>query len=141
MSEEFRLREYGGADYAAVAALWREAFGRLKPEDTPAGLERVVGRNPGLFLLATAGEEVTGTVLGATDGRRGFLYRVAVAPGWRRRGVGRALVAEVERRLWATGVHTIHFRVEADNPGVLAFYARLGFTIDTPAIAGMRKDR
>jgi ribosomal protein S18 acetylase RimI-like enzyme len=55
-----------------------------------------------------------------------FLY---VAPAWRRRGVGRALLAEVERHAEARGA--THVWLETSNvnvPGVAA-YERLGYRL------------
>ncbi len=51
------------------------------------------------------------------------LLNLAVAPGFRRRGVGRALVAELIRRSRGD----IFLEVRASNLGALAFYAALGF--------------
>lgn len=140
MPETIALREYAVGDYPAVAKLWREVFGALKPEDEPQALTRTAADNPGLFLVAQVGGEIAGTVIGTTDSRRGFLHHVAVHPRWRRRGIARSLLAEVEQRLWATGVLTIHLRVESSNATAIEFYHRLGYTTDPPVI-GMRRIR
>lgn len=134
-----RVRELTWDDVEQVRSLWLQAFGALKPEDDVGSLARVVDRNPGLFLVAEAEGRVIGTAIGAFDGRRGHVYHVAVAPAWRRRGVGTALVRAVESRLFALGVKTIHLRTEATNTAARAFYERLGWTADTH-ILGMRRN-
>src|SRR2546430_9986278 len=53
-------------------------------------LERV----PDLFLVAESGGRVVGSVVGGWDNWRGHVYRLAVHPAFRRRGLGRELAAE-----------------------------------------------
>src|SRR5262245_63675763 len=95
-----RIREFHPDDAAAVAALWRRVFGDDSRWRAPeAVFARRRTRQRELFLVATCDGAVVGTTLAGYDGHRGWLYRVAVAPEHERQGVGRALVAEAERRL------------------------------------------
>ncbi|WP_018699001.1 GNAT family N-acetyltransferase [Amorphus coralli] len=57
------------------------------------------------------------------------ILTVAVHPSNRRGGVGRSLVAEALRRLYADRVATVFLEVAADNEAALAIYRRLGFTM------------
>jgi len=134
------LREFEWADLAAVHALWIEAFGGLKPEDEPVPLRRTWELAPDLFLVARDDGRIVGTTLGTTDGRRGFLYHVAVAASHRRRGIATRLVGEVSRRVFARGLHVVHLRVLGENAEAIAFYRALGFTADPPVL-GMRLAR
>jgi ribosomal protein S18 acetylase RimI-like enzyme len=134
------LREFEWEDYDAALAIWREAFGGLKPEDEREPLRRTIERNPGLFMVAVLDGRVVGTAIGTTDGRRAFLYHVAVSASARRRGVATALVRAVASRTWAAGTGVIHLRVEGSNAAAIAFYERLGFTRDPP-VMGMRLTR
>jgi ribosomal protein S18 acetylase RimI-like enzyme len=124
------VREFTWDDYPAVIALWLEAFGALKPEDDRAALATTLARNPGLFLVAEQAGQVVGTVLATFDGRRGYLYHVAVRKGARRGGAGRILLREIERRLWALGAQKIHLRVHVLNKNAIAFYDALGYAHD-----------
>jgi ribosomal protein S18 acetylase RimI-like enzyme len=55
-----------------------------------------------------------------------FLY---IAPTWRRRGVGRALLAQVEDHGRAVGADHVWLETSSANvPGVAA-YARLGYAL------------
>ena len=132
-----RLRTYADSDWPSVAALWLAVFGELKAEDTRERVARTCARNEGLFVLAMDRDVVVGTVLATHDGRRAFLYHVAVDPGARRKGVATLLVREAERRLGALGIGTIHLRVHEQNAGAIAFYRSLGWTRDD-GIVGMR---
>ena len=56
-----------------------------------------------------------------------------MAPEWRRQGIGRALMAEVEDAFAARSIRTIHLEVRTTNNGARALYEQIGF-----AIAGRR---
>ena len=121
------IRDFTWADYEAVAALWLAVFGKARAEDAPERLAVTVTRNPGLFIVADDGGQIVGTVLGTFDGRRGYLYHVAVAATHHRQGIGTALIRDIETRLQALGASKIYFRVFHDNARALAFYRRLGY--------------
>jgi ribosomal protein S18 acetylase RimI-like enzyme len=70
----------------------------------------------------------TGTLLPEPDGG-GRIVRMSVAPGWRRRGLGRQVVAELSRRAEKRALHTL--RVTTDTPWIeaVALYEACGFAI------------
>ena len=63
------------------------------------------------------------------DGR-GNMYRIAVHPNYRRRGIGRALVKEGEKRLAKLGVKRITALVEGKYPEAIAFWSDVGYEIE-----------
>jgi len=75
-----------------------------------------------LFLVAEEGGRLVGTVIAGWDGWRGNMYRLAVLPRFRRRGIARSLVAEAERRLRAKGARRITALVVKDEEEALAFW-------------------
>src|SRR5262245_14922321 len=87
----------------AVLELWRQAEATPSVTDNAEELRRVMAGNCGDVLVAEADGRLVGSVIGVFDGWRGNIYRLAVHPGHRRRGVARTLVAEVEKRLSARG--------------------------------------
>lgn len=78
---------------------------------------------PDMTLLARAGEQPAGFVLGA----EGWLVQVGVRPEWRGRGLAAALVAELLRRAHAAGWPQVLLDVNVNNPGAARVYTRLGF--------------
>jgi ribosomal protein S18 acetylase RimI-like enzyme len=87
-------------------------------------------------FLAVGGEflvvELDGHVVGMGGyrvgaGGRAEILRVRVHPATRRRGIGRALLDELERRAAAAGVRTAHLDTAANQPEAMAFYQRLGY--------------
>ena len=76
--------------------------------------------------------------MGGYEGHRGWVNYLAVHPERRGRGDGRALMAELEHRLLARGCPKINLQVREDNAVALAFYERLGFTVDASVSLGKR---
>ena len=127
-----RVREFAlEQDYQAVLALWQTAGPGIHvgPSDSPAELARKLQRDPDLFLIAEADSQLIGTVLGGFDGRRGMVYHLAVAAGWRGQGIGSALMDEVEARLAARGCRKAYLMVAPENAEVTQFYARRGWAM------------
>ncbi|WP_242478653.1 GNAT family N-acetyltransferase [Rubrivivax gelatinosus] len=96
----------------------------LSEADEPAALAAFLRRNPGLSFVAQDGGELVGTILCGHDGRRGLIHHLAVAPGRRRRGLGRALLDAALAALQAQGIGKCHLMVFADNAEGLAFWRR-----------------
>jgi len=72
------------------------------------------------------------------EGHRGWINYLGVDPGHQRKGYGRAIMAEAERRLRAEGCPKINLQVRTSNQAVIAFYESLGFSIDAVISMGKR---
>lgn len=99
------------------------------PGDEPAGFGSMLERNPGLCLGAILNEALVGCVLGGWDGRRGWVHHLAVHPDYQRRGLGQALMADLEQRFAALGVPIVNLLVYCENSAAMAFYERLGYAV------------
>jgi ribosomal protein S18 acetylase RimI-like enzyme len=117
-------------DVEAVVDLWIVAGLKVEPVVAADELRRLVREGSELVLVADERDVLVATVLGTWDGRRGWLQRLATRPGWEGRGLGRALVAELEVRLRALGCAKVNLLIEADNKAVTGFYERAGFSRD-----------
>ena len=68
-------------DLTAVTALWNSTEGvGINESDEPGQLRAFLERNPELSLVARDVSRLVGAVLCGHDGRRGFLYHLAVLP-------------------------------------------------------------
>lgn len=124
---EFRWPE----DYDAVVEMWKAVEMYRPSVDGLDHLEEVCRRNPGLFLLAVEpGAGVVGSVIGTYDGRRAYIYHVAIHPDHRRKGYATALIEEVERRIWSLGAQKLRFMVGKENTSAQEFYMSVGFNYD-----------
>ncbi|MBU0492724.1 MAG: GNAT family acetyltransferase [Chloroflexi bacterium] len=124
-----RIREFTMDDYDAVLGLWRTAGPgvHLRTSDSRTEIAKKQERDPDLFLLADEDGQLVGAVLGGWDGRRGLVYHLAVAPAHRARGIGQALMEELEHRLRAKGCLRYYMLVARDNADALTFYEHLGY--------------
>lgn len=141
MSAGPAIRAFRESDYDAVVGVWRAAGLTLKPSDTLPELRKVVERNPGLFLLAEEEGAVVGTAIGAWDGRRAWIYHLAVLPALQGRGIGRMLMQELEGCLRAVGATRLNLLVEQGNAGVADFYRKLGYAADELLFMTKRLER
>lgn len=115
-------------DYDKVFALWNACDGvGLAEGDSREGIRAFLRRNPGISFVATSRKKIVGAVLSSHDGRRGFLYHLAVAEGHRRSGVGKALVQRCLDRLEAMGIPKCHIVVFARNRSGRQFWRRIGW--------------
>jgi ribosomal protein S18 acetylase RimI-like enzyme len=130
MGADVDIRECQPEEAEAVLHLWWQAGAIPSRTDTVEDLERAIAENPGLVLVAEDSGSIVGSVIGGFDGWRANLYRLAVHPEYRRRGIARSLVAEVERRLVARGAKRITALVEQDHSRAMAFWQAAGYDRD-----------
>jgi ribosomal protein S18 acetylase RimI-like enzyme len=106
----------------ALLDLWHHADASPSPTDTPEQVDRVIRDPAASVLVAVDDDLLVGSITGGWDGWRGNLYRLAVLPSYRRRGVARALVAAAEERLAACGALRVSALVEHDHPWAVGFW-------------------
>ena len=121
------IRTYRDGDGDRLRTFWLTCGIRIRPGDDDASLRRFAARNPGLLILGEEHGHVVGSALAGWDGRRGWLYHVAVHKDERRRGIGRGLVAELEARLRALGCPKLNLIVWDDNTWAMQFWEALGY--------------
>jgi ribosomal protein S18 acetylase RimI-like enzyme len=123
MLSEIVIRPVRTDELDAVLRLWHAA-GVTPPSisDSIDGLTRLI-REPGaLLLVATIDNQIVGSVIGGWDGWRGNIYRLAVTPEFRRKGIARQLVAEVSRELFAKGATRLSALVEHEHQWAIDFW-------------------
>jgi N-acetylglutamate synthase len=92
-------------DLPAARELWAISDGvELAEGDDPPELSRYLQRNPGMSQVALMEHRLVGAVLAGHDGRRGFLYHLAVHPSARCSGIGRELVQRCLQALKQEGI-------------------------------------
>ena len=89
-------------------------------------LNRIV--QPACFATVFAGETAVGVGIGVAGDAMVGLFALAVAPGHRRGGHGRAIVACLRRWADTIGARSVWLQVADDNGAAIALYAAMGFT-------------
>ena len=123
------VRTMTTADYDAVIEMWRGLAGMgLSKSDEPGEIERFIARNPETSLVLTRDDTIVGSVLGGFDGRRGYLYHLAVREEDQGRGYGTMLMDELERRFRDLGAMRLHLMIYIDNDAA-EFYRKRGWWV------------
>jgi ribosomal protein S18 acetylase RimI-like enzyme len=122
------ITQFVPADYDEVMALWSNTEGlTLRDADSHEAVARYLARNPGLSFVARDGGRLVGAVLAGTDGRRGYLQHLAVAPSHRGQGLGRALADRSVQALQSLGIEKCHLMVRQENVQARAFWVHVGW--------------
>lgn len=126
--QEPRLRVATHDDVSQLLAFWAVAAENDgRPADDRQDVTVLLARDPAALLIAEAGGSVVGTLICGWDGWRFHLYRLAVHPDWRGRGVARLLIAEAERRASEVGAKRIDALVLSHNELGVHFWEAAGY--------------
>ncbi|MFD5569266.1 GNAT family N-acetyltransferase [Streptomyces cadmiisoli] len=112
---DVRIRAATPEDLPTVLDFWKTAAEGTSISDDLDGVRRLVERDPDALLLAELDGELVGTVIAGFDGWRCHLYRLAVHPLRRRRGVAAALLAAAEERFVRLGGRRVDAMVLTRN--------------------------
>jgi len=125
------IRPATHADVDAVLALWEVGrTAHATTEDRHVDVERVLDQEPGALIVAEDDGAIVGTVIAGSDGWRGSLWRLAVHPDHRRRGLGKQLVRAAEERLHALGIPRVQALVGGDDEDAAAFWTSAGYPVE-----------
>ena len=141
MNESVTTREFVIEDYDGAIALWiaEEACIEICEGDSREEIAQYLKRNPGLSRVAESGGKIAGAVLCGHDGRRGWIYHLAVAPAFRGKGVGKLLVDDCVAGLHKAGLKRAIILVAGDNPAGRQFWLSNGWEEIDGAIAMTRE--
>ena len=117
-------------DYDGVKALWMsiKGFAIRSLDDSREGVARFLTRNPDTSVVAVEDGKVVGSILCGHDGRRGCLYHVCVDEGYRRQGIGKAMVVHAMEELKKEQVNKVCLIAFTRNDIGNAFWNTIGWT-------------
>src|SRR6184192_3332364 len=116
------IRTFRESDESDVIALWTQVFGYSASHNNPIlSIRNKLAFQPELFFVALKDAKVVGTVMAGYDGHRGWIYSLAVLPGYRRCGLARALMQHAEKALKEKGAPKINLQLLASNIGTTEF--------------------
>ncbi|MGP3999366.1 ATP-binding protein [Streptomyces sp. 8N706] len=104
----WRIRDFHDDDLDQAVQVWDQSRADDEPAPVfPISEVMAAARTGQPAVVALVGDELVGTAVAQTDGERAWVLLVALAARWRHRGIGSDLLAELERRLRASGVRRI----------------------------------
>lgn len=123
-----RIRGGQRQDVEALLHFWAEAGeNHGRPADQAVLVEALLSRDPDSLIVAEEAGSIVGTVIAGWDGWRAHLYRLAVAPSHRGRGVARLLMEHAEARLRALGAIRFDAMVLTSNVTGAAAWEAMGY--------------
>ena len=115
-------------DFALVHVLWQRSGLCMRPSDGPEQTLLKLARDPELFLVARdSSAAIVGTVMGGWDGRRAYVYHLAVPPERQRQGIADRLMDELEERFRMLGALKAKLQIMNDNDASRAFFSARGY--------------
>ena len=119
------------SDYGDVYGLWLDTpgMGLNTTDDSEAGIEKYLKRNPDTCFVAEVDGRIIGVILSGHDGRRGLIYHLAVKVSERELGVGSALLKHALEALKSEGIAKVYIIVFKNNDVGNAFWAKRGFVV------------
>jgi len=121
-----KLCEISAEDYTAVYELWQccDGLGGLENQEQ---FVRFLERNPGLSVTVKDDETIVAALMCGHDGRRGYLYHLAVHPDSRRRGLARLMINNCLSKLKDLQIQRCTIFIKKDNARGLQFWLHNGW--------------
>ena len=126
---KLKVRTFAMGDYPEVRKLWVASGLEIRPGDEPQGIARKLTRDRELFLVAEEDGKIVGTIMGAWDGRRGWMYHLGVQPERQRMGVATRLVRELEARMMKLGIPKVNALIYPSNVVSVKFFTSAGYAV------------
>ena len=120
------IRDYQVSDYPQVREILEKGDLYYEPVDNEQSLERKIKRDPESILVAIDDGKVVGTQFIVEDFMP-FLFRLAVHPEHRNKGIAKDLMRKGEDVLKSRGYDRVNILVESDEQELQEYYERKGY--------------
>lgn len=117
----WRLRDFRDDDLDRAIQIWdQERLPEDAPPVFPVSEVMAAARAGAPAVVAVVGDGVVGMAVAQVQGERAWITLVALGGMWRNRGIGSALINELERRLRTQGVRRIGALLAPEATGTAA---------------------
>ncbi|GIP45308.1 hypothetical protein J45TS6_37670 [Paenibacillus sp. J45TS6] len=121
------IRSFQLSDANRVTELLQVALSEDCYENTIGPFARQLSWDSDLIMVAEKDGELVGALIGTIDQNQGYIYRIAIHPDARRRGVGKALVKAVEKRFQQRKVTRVWVAGDEHNKAAMPLYEAMGY--------------
>ena len=132
------IRQYQPEDEEAVVVLWQKCGLAGHGNDSKNDIALKMAVSPELLLVGVVEGEVAATVMGGYEGHRGWINYLAVDPARQKTGLGRQMMAAIEKKLLSLGCPKINLQVRAGNETAVEFYRKIGYKTEERTSLGKR---
>ncbi len=127
---DIEIRIMSSSDYSGAIDLWKALPGLgLSSADDFSAIDLFLRKNPDTCFVAVNEGKIIGTVLGGNDGRRGYIYHLAVHQNFQKIGLGKALLEKCLLSLRSEGIKKCHIFVISSNTEGLDFWTKMGWLL------------
>lgn len=125
-----------------MCTVWKEAGLDYKPKgrDSRREIAKQMDAAPDLFIGAFDGKKLVGVCIASDDGRRGWINRLAILPGYWGKGIAKKLVLACEKRLRRRGRRIFCAQVEEENKRALKLFKRCNYLENRKLIYLSKRD-
>jgi ribosomal protein S18 acetylase RimI-like enzyme len=127
----YKIEKMDIKDYEEIISLWKntEGVGLSGSDDSKESIEKFISKNPDTCFVAKNGDEMIGTIMAGSDGRRGHIYHLMMKPEHRKQGIGRKLLEKAEKGLLKEGITKALLVVFRKNDAGNCFWEEAGYKI------------
>jgi ribosomal protein S18 acetylase RimI-like enzyme len=124
-----KIRSLTIAHYNQIVTLWKRSGLPFKPSgrDRRGAVQAQMAANPDFFLGALEDNRLVGVIVTTSDGRKGWINRLAVDPDFRRMGVAEKLILGAENVLQKHGIRMFCALIDDDNEGSKKLFKKCGY--------------
>ncbi|GAB2701550.1 GNAT family N-acetyltransferase [Paenibacillus thermoaerophilus] len=122
-----KLRSFRLSDYPHIIELFRDVLSEACFETTMEAFGRQLSWDSDLVIVAETDDRPVGVIIGTIDKNQGYYYRIAVARGYQRQGIGTALIHKLRERFENRKVSKIYVTVDNHNEPILPLYESAGY--------------
>lgn len=124
----YQFEEMNVGYYDQVCELWKQTEGiELTIGDSKDSLKKYLERNPGMSFVCSYNGAIIGTILCGHDGRRGFIYHLAVHKDHRNNHLAKLLIERSTKALKKAGIERCSLMVKIDNKEAYRFWEKIGW--------------
>lgn len=123
------------SDFEEIFSLWQKAGLDLVNKDREfADFKNIIKTNPSSCFVLTINHKIIGCILATFNGRRAWIYHLAIDPLFQNQGYGTFLLERAEKELKKQGAYRVNLGVLYTNLRIVPFYKKLGYSVMTDAI-------
>ena len=128
---DYRIRPLDISDYGNIVRLWQICGLPYKPSgrDSYKAMKKEFRRDETCFFGLFDDDKLIGTVIGSSDGRKGWINRLVIDPDYRGKKLAHRLIKECEDHFYNLDISVIACLIEDINTPSLSTFKNAGYII------------